>query len=87
MTERILWVMGTIAWVPMMMMGLFAIGLDALLHRPAWLWLNLAVGIVLACIAGAVMAWKPAWFASISMDGALRDIQRQIEEFEGLRAA
>ena len=86
-TERILWVMGAIAWVPMMMMGLFAIGIDAFAHRPSWFWLNLAFGIVLALAAAAVMVLKPAWFASISMDGALREVERQIEEFEGLRAA
>ena len=86
-TERVLWLMGAIAWVPMMMMGLFAFGFDAFAHRPSWFWLNLAVGVGLAATAGAVMAWKPAWFASVSMDGALRDIDRQIEEFEGLRAA
>ena len=85
-TERVLWLMGAIAWVPMMMMGLYAIGIDAFLHRPSWLWLNVAVGVGLACVAGAVMAWRPAWFASISMDGGLRDVERQIEEFEGLRA-
>lgn len=85
-TERVLWLMGAIAWVPMMMMGVFAFGFDAFVHRPSWFWLNLAVGVGLAGIAGAVMAWKPAWFASISMDGALRDVERQIEAFEALRA-
>ena len=85
-TERVLWLTGAIAWVPMMMMGLYAIGIDAFAHRPSWFWLNLAVGVGLAVIAGAVMAWKPKWFASISMDGGLRDVERQIEEFEGLRA-
>lgn len=84
-TERVLWLMGAIAWVPMMMMALYAFGFDAFAHRPSWFWLNLAVGVGLAGIAGAVMAAKPAWFASISMDGALRDVERQIEEFEGLR--
>lgn len=86
-TERVLWVMGAIAWVPMMMMALFAIGMDVFVHRPAWLWLNVAAGLVLALAAGAVMAWKPAWFASISMDGALRDVDRQLEEFEHLRGS
>ena len=86
-TERVLWLIGAIAWVPMMMMGVFAFGFDAFVHRPSWVWLNLAVGVALAIAAGAVMAWKPAWFASVSMDGALRDVDRQIEEFEGLRAA
>ena len=86
-TERVLWLIGAIAWVPMMMMGVFAFGFDAFVHRPSWFWLNLAVGVALAIAAGAVMAWKPAWFASVSMDGALRDVERQIEEFEGLRAA
>ena len=85
-TERVLWLMGAIAWVPMMMMGLFAFGFDAFAHRPSWFWLNLAVGVGLATTAGAVMAWKPAWFASVSMDGALRDVERQLAEFEGLRA-
>ena len=85
-TERVLWLIGAIAWVPMMMMGVFAFGFDAFVHRPSWFWLNLAVGVGLAAIAGAVMAWKPKWFASISMDGGLRDVERQIEEFEGLRA-
>ena len=41
--------------------------------------------VVIESPVGAVMAWKPAWFASISMDGGLRDVERQIEEFEGLR--
>lgn len=85
-TERVLWLMGAIAWVPMMMMGLFAFGFDAFAHRPSWFWLNLAVGVGLAATAGAVMAWKPAWFASVSMDGALRDVERQLAEFEALRA-
>ena len=85
-TERVLWLMGAIAWVPIMMMGIYAIGIDAFAHRPSWFWLNLAVGVGLAGVAAAVMAWKPAWFASVSMDGALRDVDRQIEEFEGLRA-
>jgi len=85
-TERVLWLMGAIAWVPMMMMGLFAFGFDAFAHRPSWFWLNLAVGVGLATTGGVVMAWKPAWFASMSMDGALRDVERQLAEFEGLRA-
>ena len=84
-TERILWIFGAIAWVPMLMMGLAAIGFDPFLHRPSWVWWNLAVGGVLALVAGAVMVWKPAWFASISMDGALREVDRQIAEFDSLR--
>ncbi|UHQ19564.1 hypothetical protein LVB87_15465 [Lysobacter sp. KIS68-7] len=85
-TERILWLMGAVAWVPLLMMALSAIGFDVWLRSPAWVWMNLGVGVVLALVAALAMTLKPAWFARMSMDGALRDVERQLEEIRELRA-
>lgn len=47
-SERALLVLGFIAWVPLLFIALRALGMDVWLISPANVWLNLAVGVVLA---------------------------------------
>jgi len=84
-TERILWCLGAIAWVPLLMMALQAIRIDAWRHAPAFVWMNVAIGVGVALCAAIVMWRKPAWFARNSMGGGLRDVDRQLEALRTLR--
>jgi hypothetical protein len=85
-SERVCWIVGAIVWVPIMMIGLRTIGLDAWLVNPAWVLGNLAAAVAIAAAAAWVMWRKPAWFAKISMDGPLADVERQLADINALRA-
>jgi hypothetical protein len=85
-SERVLWILGALMWVPILMIALRTIGLDAWLANPAWVLGNLAAAVALAAAAAWVMWRKPAWFAKLSMDGPLQEVERQLADFESLRA-
>ena len=85
-SERVLWIVGALVWVPIMMIALRTIGLDAWLANPAWVLGNLAAAVALAAAAAWVMWRKPAWFAKLSMDGPLADVERQLADINALRA-
>ena len=85
-SERVCWIVGAIVWVPIMMIALRTIGFDAWLANPGWVLGNLAAAVAIAAAAAWVMWRKPAWFAKISMDGPLADVERQLADINALRA-
>jgi len=85
-SERVLWIVGALVWVPIMMIALRTIGLDAWLANPAWVIGNLAAAVAIAAAAAWVMWRKPAWFAKLSMDGPLAEVERQLADINELRA-
>jgi hypothetical protein len=86
-TERILWIAGAIAWVPLMMMAVRAgLRLDVWAINPAYVLWNLAAGVAIA-VAFALGMWlRPAWFARMAMDGPMREVEQQLAEIDALRA-
>lgn len=82
-TEAVLWLAGAVMWVPILMIALRAIGIDAWTIHPAYVLWNLAIGLALALAAAWVMWRRPAWFAKLAMDGKLREVDRQLAEIEG----
>jgi hypothetical protein len=84
-SERVLWLFGAVMWVPIMMIGLRAIGIDAWTGNPVWVLANLAVGVAIALVAAWVMHRRAAWFAKRSMDGPLADVERQLADIDALR--
>ena len=85
-SERVLWIAGAVMWVPIMMMVLRWIRIDAWLVNPWFVLGNLAAGLVLAAGAAFVMWRKPAWFAKLAMEGPLADVERQLADLQTLRA-
>ena len=85
-SERVCWIVGAVVWVPIMMIALRTIGLDAWLANPGWVLGNLAAAVAIAAAAAWVMWRKPAWFAKMSMDGPLADVERQLADINALRA-
>ncbi|MCC8363811.1 hypothetical protein LK996_12080 [Lysobacter sp. A6] len=85
-SERVCWIVGAVVWVPIMMIALRTIGLDAWLANPAWVLGNLAAAVAIAAAAAWVMWRRPAWFAKLSMDGPLAEVERQLADISELRA-
>lgn len=85
-SERVCWIVGAVVWVPIMMIALRTIGLDAWLANPGWVLGNLAAAVAIAAAAAWVMWRRPAWFAKMSMDGPLAEVERQLADISALRA-
>ncbi|KGQ18578.1 hypothetical protein LF41_604 [Lysobacter dokdonensis DS-58] len=84
--ERVLWIAGAVMWVPILMIALRFIRVDAWAANPWYVLGNLAVGLVLAAVAGLLMWRKPAWFAKHAMDGGLAEVERRLADVQALRS-
>ena len=85
-SERVLWLAGAVMWVPILMIALRWIRVDAWLANPWFVLGNLAAGFVLAAGAAWVMWRRPRWFAKLAMEGPLAEVERELADLETLRA-
>jgi len=76
--ERVLLLLGAIAWAPLLFIGLNAIGLDAWRHDPAYVLGNVAVGVVLAIAAAWAMRRWPSWLEASAVGGRLQQVEREL---------
>jgi hypothetical protein len=79
-SERVLLMAGMIAWVPLVFVGLAAIGKDVWLTRPGVVWSNLAVGVVLALLVDWLVRRYPATFDRDAAGRSLREAEAALAE-------
>ena len=76
--ERVLLVLGFVAWVPLVFIAMRAFGLDMWVFRPAVVLANLAVGLVLATGVAALTLRYRARFEHDCTGGSLRAAEAEL---------
>lgn len=83
-TERILTVIGGMAWVPALFLLLYYAGLDVWMSKPGVVIANLTLGVA----ASAALLWSswrhPEWFERTAQHRHLAEIERELFELGGL---
>ena len=78
--ERVLLIVGAIAWAPLLFIGLNAIGLDVWRHQPMYVLGNLGFGVVLAIAAAWAMQRWPSWLEHTAVGGRLQQVERELRD-------
>ncbi|BCT92915.1 hypothetical protein LYSHEL_19380 [Lysobacter helvus] len=78
--ERVLLLVGAIAWAPLLFIGLNAIGLDVWRYQPMYVLANLAFGAVLAIAAAWAMRRWPSWLETSAVGGRLQQVERELRD-------
>jgi hypothetical protein len=79
-SERVLLVCGFVLWVPLLFVGLNAIGVDVWRHRPAIVLANLGVGVVLAVAVDWLISRFRTGFERDAAGRSLREAEAELTE-------
>lgn len=79
-SERALLMAGMVAWVPLVFIGLNAIGQDVWPSRPGVVWFNLGVGVALALLVAWLARRYPAAFDRDAAGRGLREAEAALAE-------
>ena len=79
-SERVMLVCGFVLWVPVVFVGLNAIGLDIWVRHPGVVLANLAVGLVLALIVDRLISRFRATFERDAAGRSLRAAEAELTE-------
>jgi hypothetical protein len=78
--ERVLLIMGAIAWAPLLFIALNAIRVDVWRFAPAYVIGNVAFGFVLAAAAAWAMRRWPSWLEKSAVGGRLQQVERALRD-------
>lgn len=79
-SERILLVLGFIAWVPLVFVVMRSVGMDLWLTRPAVVLWNLGAGVVMAGVVAVLMQRFRGTFEKDAAGASLREAEAELAE-------
>ena len=82
--ERVLLVVGFVAWVPFLFLVLRRFGMDVWLTRPDVVLWNLGAGVLMAVVAALLMRRYPDSFGKDATGRSLRQAEAELAELAGL---
>ena len=82
--ERVLLVVGFVAWVPFLFLVLRRFGMDIWLTRPDVVLWNLGAGVLMAVVAALLMRRYPDSFDKDATGRSLREAEAELAELAGL---